>query len=184
VIATPKGVGDLTVLGWGVFLGYFAVAALSYRAAVVCWRDHGARRSCRVWVAIAVVLVLLGINKQLDLHVWLNVFGRRLAESEGWYRNRGIAQVVFFGGVTVAVVTVYLMLIRLGRGNLRPLAGALVGVGALMAFLLIRAISFDVVDLRTDLGGFALHRLLEFFGLLLIGVSAFLAVREPESARP
>ena len=105
-MATPKGVGDLTVLGWGVFLGYFGVAALCYRAAVVCWRDQQARKSCRVWVAVAALLVLLGINKQLDLHVWLNVFGRRLAESEGWYRNRGIAQVVFFGGVAVVVVAV------------------------------------------------------------------------------
>ena len=179
MIATPKGVGDLTILGWGVFLAYFGVAALCYRAAAVCWRDQQARKSCRAWVAIAVVLVLLGINKQLDLHVWLNVFGRRLAEAEGWYRNRGIAQVVFFGGVAAAVVTVYLMLIGLGRGNLRPLAGALLGVGALAAFLLIRAISFDVVDLRTFIGGFKLHEILEVLGILLIGVSAASYARDP-----
>lgn len=184
MIATPKGVGDLTVLGWGVFLGYFGVAALCYRAAVLCWRDHKGRRSCRAWVAIAVLLVLLGINKQLDLHVWLNAFGRQLATREGWYANRGIAQMVFFGGFATAVITVGLTLLWMARGSERSMAGALIGTMALATFMLIRAASFDVVDLRTDLGGFALHRLLELFGLLLIGVSAFLAVREPESARP
>ncbi len=104
MIPTPKGFGDLTVLGWTVFLAYFGAAALCYRAAASCWRDPGASsRLCRVWIALSAILVILGVNKQLDLHVWLNAYGRKLAESEGWYQNRGFAQVTFFSGLAVAV---------------------------------------------------------------------------------
>ena len=104
MIPTPRGVGDLTIVGWVVFLAYFAVAALCYRAATLYWREGGeSRRMGRVWLAFAGVLVLLGANKQLDLHVWLNAYGRKLAESEGWYQNRGIAQVTFYSGFAVAV---------------------------------------------------------------------------------
>lgn len=180
MIVTPRGVGDLTILGWTVFVAYFSVAALCYRAATVCWRGQEARKSCRVWIAIAGILVLLGVNKQLDLHVWLNAFGRRLSEAEGWYQNRGFAQLVFFGGVAVAVVAACLLLIGMGWGNLRPISGALLGVGSLAAFLLIRAISFDVVDLRTYIGGFKLHEVLEVLGILLIGVSAVIYTRSTE----
>ncbi|MGB5479158.1 MAG: hypothetical protein WBO53_19315 [Thermoanaerobaculia bacterium] len=175
MIPTPKGVGDLTVQGWVVFLAYFGAAALCYRAAASCWRDPGASsRLFRVWITLSAILVLLGVNKQLDFHVWLNVFGRQLAESEGWYQNRWIAQVTFFGGFAVVVLTVCLVLIWLGWGNLRSLSGALLGMAGLAAFLLIRAISFDVLDLRTYVGGIKLHELLEMAGLLLIGVSATL----------
>lgn len=181
MIVTPRGVGDLTILGWVVFAGYFSVAALCYRAAAVCWQNEGVRRSsCRVWIAIAGILVLLGVNKQLDLHVWLNAFGRQLAEAEGWYQNRGLAQGVFFGGVVVVVIAACAMLIGLGRGQLRAVSGALLGVAALAAFLLIRAISFDVIDLRTYIGGFKLHEILEVLGILLIGVSAVVYSRSAE----
>lgn len=175
MIPTPQGVGDLSVLGWTVFLAYFGVAALCYHSAASCGRDPGASsRLCRVWIALSAILVLLGVNKQLDLHVWLNAYGRMLAESEGWYQNRWIAQVTFFSGFAAAVVVAGLFLIWLGWGHLRLISGALLGMAGLAAFLLIRAISFDVLDLRTYVGGIKLHELLEMAGLLLIGVSATL----------
>jgi len=173
VMPTPKGVGDLSVQGWIVFLAYFGVAALCYRAAASCWRDPGASsRLCRVWIALTAILVLLGVNKQLDFHVWLNAYGRMLAESEGWYQNRWIVQVTFFSGFAAAVAVVGLYLIWLGWGHLRLISGALLGMGGLAAFLLIRAISFDVLDLRTYVGGIKLHEILEMLGVFLIGVAA------------
>lgn len=173
MIPTPKGVGDLTIHGWVVFFAYFTVAGLCYRAASRCWRDPGtSTRLCRVWIALSAILVPLGINKQLDLHVWLNAFGRGLAESEGWYQNRWIAQVTFFALFAMAVVIAILSLIWLGWGHLRLVAGALLGMAGLAAFLLIRAVSFDVLDIRTYMGGVPLHEVLEMAGLLLVGVSA------------
>lgn len=175
---TSAGLGDVTVLGWSVFLAYFGVAALCYRAAARCWLvGETSRRLCWFWIAAAGVLVLLGVNKQLDLQVWLNAFGRQLAEAEGWYRNRRLAQLTFFAGFASAVVSVGLWMLWLARGHLRTVSGALLGLAALAAFLLIRAISFDVVDLRTDLGGIKLHEILEMLGICLIGVAATFFVR-------
>jgi hypothetical protein len=179
MIPTPRGVGDLTVQGWVVFFAYFGVAALCYRAATACWRDPGeSNRLCRVWIALSAILVVLGINKQLDIHVWLNAFGRQLAESEGWYQNRRIVQVTFFAGFALVLMVVCLFLLWLGRGHLRLLSGALFGMAGLAAFLLIRAISFDVLDIRTYVGGIKLHEILEMAGLLLIGVSAALFAKK------
>ena len=52
-------------------------------------------------------------------------------------------------------------------------------MAALAAFILIRAVSFDVLDLRTYIGGIKLHELLEMAGLLLVGVSAVLFAKPP-----
>jgi len=184
MMPTPRGVGDITALGWLVFLSYFAAAALCYRAASHCWRDRGTpRRLCRFWIALAGLLLLLGVNKQLDFQVWLNVFGRKLAESEGWYANRWVAQVAFFVGFAVAVVAAFLFLTRLAWGHLREVSGALCGMAALGAFVLIRAISFDVVDLRTYIGGIKLHEILELLGVFLVGIAAVIDVRNPDQLR-
>lgn len=181
MLLTPAGVGDLSLLGWAVFLAYFAVAALCYRAAALCWREGDpSRRLCWFWVSLAGILVLLGVNKQLDLQVWLNAFGRQLAESEGWYPNRRLAQVTFFAGFSAVVVSGGLWMLWLAHSQLRRVLGVLLGMMALGTFLLLRAISFDVVDLRTYLWGIKLHEILEMLGICLIGVAAVVFSREPD----
>ena len=71
---------DQGLLAWFVVAGYLTAAFLAFRAAsATAGRERG------FWVATAIVMVLLGINKQLDLQSDLTDLARTAAHSEGWY---------------------------------------------------------------------------------------------------
>ena len=60
------GIGDPTVVGWVTVVVYAAVAflCLSARNNVAM---HEGRRVRTLWLGLGILLVILGINKQLDL---------------------------------------------------------------------------------------------------------------------
>src|SRR3954452_14044830 len=96
------GIGDPTLLGWATVVGYFGAALLAYRAL----RLHQAappskdrRLLMGFWAVVLCAMVLLGVNKQLDLQTWLTEIGRDLARSEGWYQRRQVFQVAFIGAI-------------------------------------------------------------------------------------
>ena len=64
------------------------------------------------------------------------------------------------------------LLVRQGRGSLREVRLALVGVALLATFVLVRGISFDLLDLRVDLAGVKVHEVLEAAGIALVAWSA------------
>ena len=64
-------------------------------------RRHGRPGSPVFWLTLALLLLFLGINKQLDLQTLLNDIGRRKARAEGWYGNRRYYQTMFIAAVTV-----------------------------------------------------------------------------------
>src|SRR5579862_622210 len=94
------GIGDPTVIGWVTVAAYFLAACLSFRAA---WRSPRARRGWSgprlFWGLFTVALVLLGINKQLDLQTWFTLFFKQVALHEGWYERRRPVQAAFIGAV-------------------------------------------------------------------------------------
>ena len=54
-----------------------------------------------LWNALAVGLLLLGINKQLDLQTALTELGKILAARQGWYEHRQRVQIDFIIGVVL-----------------------------------------------------------------------------------
>src|SRR6476659_1098397 len=46
----------------------------------------------RAWLAISVLFLFLGVNKQLDLQTALTEAGRYLAHYKGWYEQRQVVQ--------------------------------------------------------------------------------------------
>lgn len=176
----PMGVGDLTVMGWGIFLAYFVAAWLCRRAST---REAENRaRLATVWLCLAGLLVLLGINKQLDFQLWLNALGRQLAIAQGWHAYRFYVQLAFFILFAAAVIVGFLLLLRLARGHLKQIRLALFGTALLAVFVLVRAVSFDVLDLRVDVAGMKLHEILEAAGVVLVAFSA--AIVGPAESEP
>lgn len=185
LFAVPKGVGDPTLLGWVTFGAYFAAAALTDRAArSASAPGRPATRLERSWLTLAWILVLLGFNKQIDLQVWLNSLGRRLAIEGHWYRERYWVQFAFFVAVALGVLLVYAFLLAQAWRHLDLLAGALFGATLLTLFVLVRAISFDVLDLRWSVGGVQMHELVELLGVVLVGVGAARFVDRQTRLRP
>src|SRR3954464_9311371 len=86
------GIGDPTFIGWFTVIAYFFAAYLCRRAA----GEGLNRRKVRwFWNGLTVLLILLGINKQLDLQTELTFIGRDFAKATGWYEDRRIVQAIF-----------------------------------------------------------------------------------------
>lgn len=140
--AWSPGIGDPTVGGWITVALYFVAAvssSLTLRAVV-------SRREAALWRGIFLLLVALGINKQLDLQSALTELGRVLASQEGWYGQRQLVQIWFIVGVAVCCVALALLLIVLARKAPPATWLAIAGVTIVLAFVLIRASSFHHID--------------------------------------
>lgn len=164
---TP-GIGDPTIMGWVTVVAYFAAAVLCFRTAR---RNPDARR---IWWALTTFLVLLGINKQLDLQSWFTQEGRDLARGEGWYDSRAAVQRAFIAaivglGLTVSGLSFWATLRRPATVRV-----AVAGLAVLLAFIAIRAASFHHVDLflGSTLLGVRFNWLLELGGIAIIGAAA------------
>ncbi|HLQ19712.1 MAG TPA: YgjV family protein [Tabrizicola sp.] len=161
------GLGDNDVMGWVTVLVYLASAVSSARAALALQND---RRERRFWWIACAVLLFLALNKQLDLQSLLTMVGRCHASLAGWYEERRAVQRAFVlavaGGGVVALVLLALLL----RGILRRVWAALLGLGFVCGFVVIRAASFHHVDvlIGTSALGVKVNWLLELPGPLLV----------------
>lgn len=165
------GIGDPTPMGWITVAAYAA-------AAVLAWRNVGAARRTAVpesfWIALTVLMVVLGVNKQLDLQTWLSHVGRDMALEQGWYEQRRVVQAVFVAALAGGALATVLWARRQWHTLWHEYRAAFVGACVLLAFIVIRAASFHHIDmiLRSDLGATALHRVLEVVGVLIVAAGS------------
>lgn len=127
-----------------------------------------------LWKGLAIGLLLLGINKQLDLQTALTEFGRIVANHQGWYERRQRVQIDFIIGVLLVGLWLVCSVLLLAGRNLPRLGVALVGIVFLCCFVAIRASSFHHVDilLGTRIGGLKINWLMELGGIALVGMGA------------
>ena len=165
------GIGDPTAIGWITVVAYGVAAALSLRCArrTVIGLEHW------FWVGSAIALVLLGINKQLDLQSLFTQIGRDIAMREGWYAERRIAQAAFVAALGVAGLVALVGLLWLVRRLPRATQVAGVGLVLLIVFIVIRGASFHHIDqmVGSSFEGIRFNWILELTPLLLIGIAAF-----------
>ena len=176
---TP-GIGDPTPLGWATVIAYFVAALLAVLAA------RRPRPDRRFWSAVALLLIALGINKQLDLQSLLTTVGRNLAHAQHWYDQRRTYQMLFIALFIALCLVIVLLLWRRTRRASEPVRAAMIGVVVLLGFIAVRAASFDHFDtlLMDRIGGWRLNWLLELGGIALIGLPAAVAASSaPRGAR-
>lgn len=174
------GIGDPTFGGWLTVLLYAVAAVAVWRAlkldAVAHDRQHHERW---VWRALLVGLVVLGINKQLDLQSALTEFGRITAYRQGWYENRAQIQQAFIAGMAILGLTLLAALTCLAWGTHPAALSALAGGCVLLVFVVIRVASFHQVDqlLHAVLAGFRFNWIMEMGALVWISMSAWQRAR-------
>jgi hypothetical protein len=178
------GIGDPTLRGWLTLASYFAAAFLAFRAAWVIKRQTNSplrpsdrKRLFAFWCFTAAVLLILGINKQLDLQSWLSQVMRDLAKEQGWYEARQQYQFMFVLAVAAAGLAGTLAAAILLRRVLVRVGLALLGLGVLGTFVVARAASFHHLDALLHSGPFAMNWWAEFGGTALIGLNAWAAGR-------
>lgn len=163
---------DTGTSAWVIVAVYVIALLLAVRAA-----RGGTARDRKFWLIAALVLLVLGLNKQLDLQTDLTAFGRGLARQEGWYRDRRTVQLLMMaigGGIALAAGAWLLRLTKGAHGSVRL---GLVGLLVLGMFVMLRAASFHHVDvaLGARVGGTKLHILLELGGIVIVAVGALWA---------
>ncbi len=175
------GIGDPTLMGWLTVLLYGFAALLSYRVIkyeydLPIFLEKNERR---LWLLFVVGLVLLGINKQLDLQSAFTEAGRMLAHAQGWYEERQRFQMAFISVIGMLGILLMLIVGLLAIGAPKATWIALVGGAFLVVFVLIRAASFHHVDavIGQTFIGLRLNWLFEMGGLLVIAAGAWQRTR-------
>lgn len=170
---TP-GLGDPSVMGWVTVAVYLLAAWFTWRVARQARAEGG---SWRLWATLALVLLALGINKQLDLQSLFTQVGRDLALAQGWYQERRLVQGAFIGALAMGALALGWWL----RTELREPAQRLAGLGlcVLLAFVVMRAASFHHMDqlINFSLAGVRMNWVLELSGLVIILVASSRALR-------
>jgi hypothetical protein len=170
------GIGDPTFMGWFTVAAYLAASiACAWAARMeIALARSGSRAAAAFWWLFAGLLVLLGVNKQLDLQSLVTVVGRRVALAQGWYEHRRIYQAIFIGGVALLGIAVLGAFGWYARGVLRRSKLAVAGAAFLVTFVIVRASSFHQVDrlLGLRLGGLKWNWILELSGIVCVGIAA------------
>jgi peptidoglycan/LPS O-acetylase OafA/YrhL len=167
------GIGDPSVIGWVTVVAYLIAAWYCYRLVrgpLFRWKE----REERLWQILALGLLFLGINKQLDLQTALTEAGRLMAREQGWYSERSIVQVAFLFFLFVLGMAGAVAVFRLTRTTSRYAQIAALGAVLLISFVIMRATSFHNVDhmLGEKLAGMRFNWIFELGGILIILVSA------------
>jgi hypothetical protein len=161
------GIGDADATGWITVVAYLATAVLA-------WLNAQAARRTRLkpgfWLGLAALMLLLGINKQLDLQSLITEIGRDMAKSGGWYEDRRAVQVFFILMLCGAAVGVAIALRHRLAQDWRDYRLAFVGILLLMLFVVVRAVTIHHIDslLRFDIAGLRINVLLEMTAIAVV----------------
>jgi hypothetical protein len=170
--------GDFTVWAWIITVAY-GVALL---ATIFCLRKiktSGNKELHLLWVGIAFILALLGINKQLDFQTLLIILGRAIALSTGWIDERRMVQkafTVFFsfcigGGALFVLYALRRVLVRAWL--------EIVGIAVLLGFTIIRAASIGHSNKSAQVENMLKHiHALELAGILIVLFALYRQVRK------
>jgi hypothetical protein len=170
--------------GWSVVAAYVVAAAFCARAALAR-RKMGPeeRPASAAWGLLALGLLFLGINKQLNLQTLLIVLGRHAAAAGGWQEERRLAQLVFGAVFTVAGLLLFGLLRVRFRWFLARNRWVITGVAVLLLFVLIRAASINHVFEWAGLQQKDEHDDKKWTWVLEIGGSACLAFAALKAGR-
>jgi hypothetical protein len=137
------GINDPSPLGVLATAGYALTVFLCFRAALKSRAESS--KAFTTWTIIAMGLLLLGINKQLDLQVWLRNTGRSLAETWDFYQQRRLLQKIFLAAFAVALLGLTAGFAFTARSFFRRHPLAFWGLVLLALFILLRAASAEHV---------------------------------------
>ena len=172
--------GDNTFLGWLSTAAYLVTSILCIRAARRrSSQDQGQLR--RFWIGLALLLLVLGLNKQLDVQTMLTDAARSAARHQGWYENRSVVQIIFVAALAMAAAACLGWFVWLTRSAWRGHALALFGVGLLIGFVILRTAYFERMGdlLGVPLTASRAKWVLELGGIFCIALSAVRRDRRP-----
>jgi len=171
------GIGDPSIMGWVTVAAYFVTSLLALGIALNSGRRFPADTwptQRRFWLIVCLLLLALGINKQLDLQSLVTAMGRYYAVRDGWLEYKRYVQVgVIISILAVVALSLLFFFFRM-RDLLRTNWLAFAGLTCLLVFIVSRATSFHHMDIFINAWflGARVNWLLELGGLAAIALSA------------
>lgn len=169
-------IGDPTFLGWLTVTTYL-IASISCFSISRNFRKSSTTEFQPLhyyfWFVLAIWLLLLCINKQLDLQTFLKEIVAQVSVSNGWYEHRRQMQRVFILGILSTTVLLIIIVSYYLRTIWREIWVALLGLLLISVYILIRASSFHHIDIPLNRMPLAYYSTLELIGILFIILSAF-----------
>lgn len=129
------------------------------------------------WWGLAVFMLLMGFNKQLDLQVLVLQVGRQMSMEQGWYAERDALRkwVILAFGCTGLILIAWF--VWTCRRVWRRYILMICGIALLVFFVVIRASADRIVILGYRPGKFPMYDILEVGGIVCIGASALMELR-------
>jgi hypothetical protein len=169
-------IGDPSFMGWFTVAAYGACAIL----AAVSARAHRKRerRSFIFWSLVSGWMLLLAINKQLDLQSLVPEIGRRIAMHQGWMAQRRTVQFWFIVGFGLLSLAGFAGFVYALRDLCRRFRLAFIGLFFLLSFIILRAAGFHHVDPVPHFRflNLKMNWLLELGGIFIISAAAIQAL--------
>ena len=178
-------IGDPTPMGWLTVVAYAVAAFTAWLAARRAKRAPGTvGGSHATWILVTILMILLCLNKQLDLQSLLTDIGRVISKNQGWYgERRGFQKWLVLGVLGISFLTTGFLVIRFHHfWRKHFLLSA--GLAFLLTFIVVRAVSFHHFDvfLKSGFAGVRMNWFLELTGIALVWLAAFLDYRNPVRA--
>jgi hypothetical protein len=168
------GFHDDFFTGWIITGSYFACALLA--ALIATFHNHvGEKLAAKFWSVTTLLMVLLGLNKQLDLQILLTEMGRQIAHAQGWYAYRRVVQLAFILIFVTTFTAAFVWFTKSFRDLFRRYLLAFCGLFFLLCFIIIRAAAFHHIDalLEFRLSNVRMNRILELMGIYMIILAEF-----------
>lgn len=167
-LAQTQLIGDPTAIGWLTVIAYWAAAYLCCRCI------FASRFPVWLWRGLAVTLIGLGFNKQLDLQSGLLHFGKEVVVAQGWYHAKYIIQLEFLFALGTAGLMFLFWLRQTLGSDWRRVSLSFVGLSLIISFIFLRASAFNRIQLLpVSLSFFQLYQLFELIGIGCITLSAW-----------
>jgi len=182
---TPT-IGDPSFMGWFTVAAYFITAVTSFKlylSSDLLFSDVVVKKQKTFWLLVTLIMLFLGVNKQLDLQSLLTAIGKYYAHRDGWYEDRRLIQIAGIIGIISTLLIGVSVLSYKMRAILKTNSLAIVGLCFLLLFVAIRATSFHHMDIviNTAVFGVRMNWVLELFGIFLVAISAVSLLRKKKS---
>ena len=164
--------------------GIYLLTAIAYGIIIFCSIDllpNPYDKQCKIlcW-GFALILILLGINKQLDLQVGLTQFFRTAAKNNDWYDERFTLQILLAEGFGIIGFIILLYLRKTISIIWRIHSLAFCGLIFLICLTLIDVVSFHHIDSMFNryIAGLLIKEVLEIVAIGCIWKSAFINIKK------
>ena len=160
---------DPGTLSWIAVCAYLSTAALCWRAA------KNDLQSREMWARFAIVLAVLGLNKQLDLQTLFINSVRSLTHDPGWYTDRSPVKRLCIHVLTSVSFWGTGWMFWQKRNQWRAVGFVCAGSAMLIAYISLRASPLPhagQLPVRSTSGAQLGQSILELTGLLFIALGA------------